>query len=103
MTNQEKVTAKIKELSEAVNEAKGSVMVIGLIDTDKKNESCVIASLQGNGAVLTEAVAKLLSNDGATAIRHIIEKGFAFANLYKIMGGGRADATEVETHESNNQ
>jgi len=36
MTNQEKVTAKIKELSEAVSEAKGSVMVIGLIDTDKK-------------------------------------------------------------------
>lgn len=69
----------------------------------KKNESCTIASLQGNGAVLTEAVAKLLSNDGAAAIRNIIEKGFALANLYKIMGGGKADATEVETHESNNQ
>ena len=53
--------------------------------------------------MLTEAVAKLLSNDSAAAVRNIIEKGFAFANLYKIMGGGRADATEVETHESNNQ
>ena len=53
--------------------------------------------------MLTEAVAKLLSNDSAAAVRNIIEKGFAFANLYKLMGGGRADATEVETHESNNQ
>lgn len=103
MTEQEKVTAKIKELSEAVSAAGGSVMVIGLIDTDKKNESCVIASLQGNGTVLTEAVAKLLSNENATAIRRIIEKGFVFASLYKIMGCGKADATEVETHESNNQ
>lgn len=36
MTEQEKVTAKIKELSEAVSAAGGSVMVIGLIGTDKK-------------------------------------------------------------------
>jgi hypothetical protein len=102
MASEEKVTAKIKELNEAVSEAKGCVMVIGLIDTDKKNETCVIASLKGKGEALTAAVAKLLSNDGATEIRNIIENGLAFANIHKIMGGGIANATEAETHESNN-
>lgn len=102
MTIKEKVTAKIKELNEAVSEANGSVIVIGHIENVEDNEIGVITSLLGKASALTVDVATVLSNDIRTPMRNIFEDGFALADLLKIKGGGIADATEVETHKSNN-
>jgi ACT domain-containing protein len=102
MTIKEKLTAKIKELNEAVSEANGSVMVIGHIENVENNEIDVITSLHGKTAALTVDVATLLSNDSRTPMRNIVEDGFALANLLKIKGGGIADVIKVETHKSNN-
>lgn len=98
MTIKEKVTAKIKELNEAVSEANGSVIVIGHIENAENNEIGVITSLHGKAAELTVDVAMLLSNDSRTPMRKIVEDGLELATLLKIKGGGIADATEVETH-----
>lgn len=101
MTNQEKVAAKIEELIEVVKEANGSVMVIGHIDTDKKDENCVLSHVSGFTMGLIEAVAHLLIKHGEKPMSSIIKKGLAFANLYKVMDAGSADVTEIETLESN--
>lgn len=95
-----KVDAKIDELVKAVKEAKGNVMVIGLIGTDKKDENCVMSSVSGSTMKLIEAVAHLL-NHNETPMSSIIKKGFVFANLYKVMDAAIADVTEIETLESN--
>lgn len=102
MTIKEKVTAKIKELNEAVSEANGSVIVIGHIENIENNEIGVITSLHGKTSALAVDVATVLSNDSRTPMRNIFEDGFALANLLKIKGGGITDAIEVETHKSNN-
>lgn len=96
MTKEAKVDAKIDELVEAVKEAKGNVMVIGLIGTDKKDENRVMSSVSGSTMKLIEAVAHLLINHNETPMSSIIKKGFAFANLYKVMDAGSADVTEIE-------
>ena len=91
--NQDKVTAKVKELAETVTAAKGSVLVIGLIKGE--GESSVIAAVQGKPAMITDAIAKLVSNDSANAISEMLKKGLALAALYKI-AGHHADKVEVE-------
>ena len=96
--NQDKVTAKVKELAETVTAAKGSVLVIGLIDGE--GESSVIAAVQGKPVMITDAIAKLVSNDSANAISKMLKEGLALAALYKI-AGHRADKVEVE-EETNN-
>ncbi len=98
MTKEAKVDAKIDELVEAVKEAKGNIMVIGLIGTDKKDENCVMSRVSGSTMKLIEAVAHLLISHNGTPMCSIIKKGFAFANLYKVMDAGSADAdvTEIE-------
>ena len=103
MTNEAKVDVKIDELVEAVKEAKGNIMVIGLIGTDKKDENCLMSRVSGSTVKLIEAVAHLLINHNGTPMSSIIKKGFAFANLYKVMDAGSTDVTEKETLESNNQ
>ena len=96
--NQDKVTAKVKELTETVTAAKGSVLVIGLIDGE--DESSVIAAVQGKPVMITDAIAKLVSNDSANAISKMLKEGLALAALYKI-AGHHADKVEVE-EETNN-
>lgn len=91
--NQEKVTAKVKELAETVTAAKGSVLVIGLIEGE--DESSVIAAVQGKPVMITDAIAKLVSNDSANAISKMLKEGLALAALYKI-AGRHADKVEVE-------
>lgn len=91
--NQDKVTAKVKELAETVTAAKGSVLVIGLIKGE--SESSVIAAVQGKPVMITDAIAKLVSNDSANAISKMIKEGLALAALYKITGR-HADKVEVE-------
>ena len=91
--NQDKVTAKVKELAETVTAAKGSVLVIGLIEGGDK--SCVIAAVQGKPVMITEAIAKLVSNDSANAVSKLLKEGLALAALYKI-AGRHADKVEVE-------
>lgn len=82
--NQDKVTAKVKELAETVTAAKGSVLVIGLIEGE--SESSVIAAVQGKPVMITDAIAKLVSNDSANAISKMLKEGLALAALYKIAG-----------------
>ena len=96
--NQDKVTAKVKELAETVTAAKGSVLVIGLIEGE--GESSVIAAVQGKPVMITDAIAKLISNDSANAISKMLKEGLALAALYKI-AGHHADKVEVE-EETNN-
>lgn len=96
--NQDKVTAKVKELAETVTAAKGSVLVIGLIEGE--GEISVIADVQGKPVMITDAIAKLVSNDSANAISKMLKEGLALAALYKI-AGHHADKVEVE-EETNN-
>ena len=91
--NQDKVTAKVKELAETVTAAKGSVLVIGLIKG--QGEDCVIAAAQGKPVMITDAIAKLVSDDNANAISKMLKEGLALAALYKI-AGHHADKVEVE-------
>lgn len=91
--NQDKVTAKVKELAETVTAAKGSVLVIGLIEG--QGEDCVIAVAQGKPVMITDAIAKLVSDDNANAISKMLKEGLALAALYKI-AGHHADKVEVE-------
>ena len=95
---QGKVTAKIKELAETVTAAKGSVLVIGLIKG--QGEDCVIAVAQGKSVMITDAIAKLVSNDSANAISKMLKRGLALADLYKI-AGHHADKVEVEEETTN--
>ena len=92
--NQDKVTAKVKELAETVTAANGSVLVIGLIEGG--DESCVIAAVQGKPVMITEAIAKLVSNDSAGAVAKIIIEGMALGAIFKI-AGRHADKEVVET------
>lgn len=94
--NQDKVTAKINELTEAVTAANGSILVIGLI---KGDESCVIAAVKGKPVMITEAIAKLVSNDNANAISKMLKEGLSLAALYKI-AGCHADKVEVKEETS---
>lgn len=96
--NQDKVTAKVKELAETVTAAKGSVLVIGLIEGE--GESSVIAAVQGKPVMITNAIAKLVSNDSANAISKMLKEGLALAALYKI-AGHHADKVEVEEETTN--
>ena len=89
--NQDKVTAKINELTETVTAANGSVLVIGLIKGEDK--SCVIAAVKGKPVMITEAIAKLVSNDNA--ISKMLKEGLSLAALYKI-AGCHADKVEVK-------
>lgn len=93
--NQDKVTAKVKELAETVTAANGSVLVIGLIEGGG-DESCVIAAVQGKPVMITEAIAKLVSNDSAGAVAKIIKEGMALGAIFKI-AGRHADKEVVET------
>ena len=93
--NQDKVTAKINELTETVTAANGSVLVIGLIKGG--DESCVIAAVKGKPVMITEAIAKLVSNDNA--ISKMLKEGLSLAALYKI-AGYHADKVEVKEETS---
>lgn len=92
--NQDKVTAKVKELAETVTAANGSVLVIGLIEGG--DENCIIGAVQGKPSKITEAIAKLVSDDSAGAVAKIIKEGMALGAIFKI-AGRHADKVEVET------
>ena len=94
LTKMENVKKKMAELCEAVA-AKGSVLVIGLIEG--QGDSSVIAAAQGKPVMITDAIAKLVSDDSAYAISKMLEEGLALAALYKI-AGHHADKVEVETN-----
>ena len=95
--NQDKVTAKINELTETVTAANGSILVIGLIKGG--DESCVIAAVKGKPVMITEAIAKLVSNDNANDISKMLKEGLSLAALYKI-AGCHADKVEVKEETS---
>lgn len=95
--NQDKVTAKINELTETVTAANGSILVIGLIEGG--DESCVIAAVKGKPVMITEAIAKLVSNDNANAISKMLKEGLSLAALYKT-AGCHADKVEVKEETS---
>lgn len=92
--NQDKVTAKVKEMAETVTAANGSVLVIGLIEGE--DENCIIGTVQGKPSKITEAIAKLVSNDSAGAVAKIIKEGMALGAIFKI-AGRHAGKVEVET------
>lgn len=91
--NQDKVTAKVKELAETVTAAKGSVLVIGLIEGE--DESTVIAAMQGKTVMITDAIAKLVSNNSNYAISKVLKESLALTAMYKVLGI-HADKEEVE-------
>lgn len=51
--------------------------------------------MQGKPVMITDAIAKLVSNDSANAISKMLKEGLALAALYKI-AGRHADKVEVE-------
>lgn len=51
--------------------------------------------MQGKPVMITEAIAKLVSNDSANAVSKMLKEGLALAALYKI-AGRHADKVEVE-------
>lgn len=59
MTNQEAISEKVEQLTKAVQDMKGAVLVIGLIDEPDGESKSVVASMYGNRAKLVEAVARL--------------------------------------------
>ena len=73
--NQDKVTAKVKELAETVTAAKGSVLVIGLIEGEGK--SSVIAAVNGKRVMIVDAIARLVSSDSANDISEMLKGGFS--------------------------
>ena len=91
--NQDKVTAKVKELAETVTAAKGSVLVIGLIEGE--DESTVIAAMQGKTVMITDAIAKLVSNNSNYAISKVLKESLALTVMYEVLGI-HADKEEVE-------
>lgn len=91
--NQDKVTAKVKELAETVTAAKGSVLVIGLIE--EEDESTVIAAMQGKTVMITDAIAKLVSNNSNYAISKVLKESLALTVMYEVLGI-HADKEEVE-------
>ena len=91
--NQDKVTAKVKELAETVKAAKGSVLVIGLIEGEDK--STVIAAMQGKTVMITDAIAKLVSNNSYYAISKVLKESLALTAMYEVLGI-HADKEEVE-------
>ena len=72
------------ELCEAVAAKGGNVIIIGLIEGE--SESSVIAAVQGKPVMITDAIAKLVSNNSANAISKMLKEGLALAALYKIAG-----------------
>lgn len=52
--------------------------------------------MQGKPAMITEAIAKLVSNDSAGAVAKIIKEGMALGAIFKI-AGRHADKEVVET------
>ena len=91
--NQDKVTAKIKELAETVTAAKGSVLVIGLIEVE--GESAVIAAVQGKPVMITDAIARVVSNDSVNpAIPKMLKNALALGVLYNA--SRHDDKVEVE-------
>ena len=91
--NQDKVIAKVKELTETVTAAKGSVLVIGLIEGE--DESTVIAAVQGKAVMITDAIAKLVSNNSDYAISKVLKEGLALTAMYEVLGI-HADKEKVE-------
>lgn len=91
--NQDKVTAKVKELAETVTAAKGSVLVIGLIEGE--DESTVIAAMQGKTVMITDAIAKLVSNNSNYAISKVLKESLALTAMYEVLGI-HTDKEEVE-------
>lgn len=59
MTNREAISEKVEQLTKAVQDMKGAVLVIGLIDEPDGESKSVVASMYGNRAKLVEAVARL--------------------------------------------
>jgi len=52
--------------------------------------------VQGKPVMITEAIAKLVSNDSAGAVAKIIKEGMALGAIFKI-AGRHADKEVVET------
>lgn len=55
--------------------------------------------MKGKPVMITEAIAKLVSNDSANAISKMLKGGLSLAALYKI-AGCHADKVEVKEETS---
>lgn len=93
MTNVEKVTEKLNELTEAIKELGGSALVIGQVpDETKEDTRFVIGCLTGKQTDIVNSVAITYGN--SEALREIIKTGCALAGLLKLTGGLKADRIE---------
>ncbi len=99
MNKQEAITQKVNELGEAVRASKGSVMVIG-IAPENENESVIIASLQGRGRAVAEAVGKVMVSKTGEVLRTVIQEGVMLSCIMAA-SGVKADKEEVVEKEFN--
>ena len=100
MNKQEAITQKVNELGEAVRASKGSVMVIGIAPTENENESVIIASLQGRGRAVAEAVGKVMVSKTGEGLRTVIQEGVMLSCIMTA-SGVKADKEEVVEKEFN--
>lgn len=101
MNKQEAITQKVNELGEAVRASKGSVMVIGIAPTENENESVIIASLQGRGRAVAEAVGKVRVSKTGEVLRTVIQEGVMLSCIMAASGvkAGKEEVVEKEFNE----
>lgn len=98
MTNQEAISEKVEQLTKAVQDMKGAVLVIGLIDEPDDKSKSVVASMYGNRAKLVEAVARLYNQ--SAQMRSVLKSGEVIAAIYKMTH--ETDSDTVIVREENN-
>lgn len=93
MTNVEKVTEKLNELTKAIKELGGCVLIIGNVPNEaNKNESCIIGCIAGKQTDIMENVARVYGN--SEEVWDIIKTGCAQTSLLKLTGNLKADKVE---------
>lgn len=97
MTNVEKVTEKLNELTAIIKELGGGILIIGNVpDEAQKDISCNIGCLAGKQTDIIKSVASVYGN--SEDVRNIIKNGCALTSILKLTGNLKADR-KVETRE----
>lgn len=93
MTNVEKLTEKLKVLTEAIKELGGGAFIIGHVpDETNADIICIVSSITSKNLDTVNVVAKTFGN--SEVVRKVIETGCALSGLLKPTGGLKADKVE---------
>lgn len=96
MKKNEEVTAKVKELTAAIEAAGGSVMIVGNIPSEDENKGMVAAALHGKSSDISEGFARLLMNENAATFQRIINNAQIITLVVAMRGVSGCDKCEVE-------